>query len=92
VLLGAGSDAVRTLDDLVTRNRSALEQILADADATAEVLERRLPELNETLALLGPTLTQTAKAGNSGPWIDSIVHGIGLLQLASVIEDQGVER
>lgn len=89
-LLGSGSDAVQTLDGLVTRNRSELEQILAAADVTTDVLRQRLPELNQSLALLGPTLAQAGTSGDSGPWIDSLVYGIGVVQFASIIDDLGV--
>lgn len=86
-LLGTGSDAVQQLDAMVTRNRDSLDGLLRDAHVAGEVLAEHLPDLNGTLALLGPSLEQAGLAGESGPWLDAIVYGISVAQLNSIIDE-----
>ena len=75
------------LDRLVTDNRRTLETMLADFDVNAETLQRRLPELNELLAFVGPAVDGLARSTRTGPWIDSIVAGNGLAQVPDIIEE-----
>lgn len=86
-ILGNGSEAVAQLDRLVTANRASLETMLADFDITAETLQRRLPELNELLTSIGPAVNGLARSTRTGPWIDSIVSGNGLVQVPELIEE-----
>jgi phospholipid/cholesterol/gamma-HCH transport system substrate-binding protein len=85
-VLGSGSQAVAELDRLVTANRDSLDTLLADFDVTADTLRARLPELNELLAYAGPAVQGLDEATRSGPWLDSIVTGTGLVQVPSLIE------
>lgn len=85
-VLGSGSQAVAELDRLVTANRQSLDTLLADFDVTAETLRARLPELNELLAYAGPAVQGLGEATRSGPWLDSIVTGTGLVQVPDLIE------
>ena len=88
-VLGSGSQAVTELDRLVTANRESLDTLLADFDVTADTLRARLPELNELLAYLGPAAEGLDEATRSGPWLDSIVTGTGLVQVPDLIESAG---
>jgi phospholipid/cholesterol/gamma-HCH transport system substrate-binding protein len=85
-VLGSGSQAVAELDRLVATNRESLDTLLADFDLTADTLRERLPELNELLAYVGPAVQGLAEATRSGPWLDSIVAGTGLVQVPDLIE------
>ncbi len=85
-VLGSGSVAVAELDRLVTANRESLDVLLADFDVTADTLRARLPELNELLAFAGPAVEGLGEATRSGPWLDSIVTGTGLVQVPELIE------
>lgn len=88
-LFGAGSEVTQDLDRLIKANRASLDAILADLDDTTNVLQNRLPELNQTLAYLGPTIDGLAASTESGPWIDTVVTGLGLLQLTDLVESLG---
>lgn len=85
-ILGSGSQAVSELDRLVSANRASLDSMLADFDVTADTLRARLPELNELLAYAGPAMQGLAESTRSGPWLDSIVSGMGLVQAPDLIE------
>ena len=86
-VLGSGSEAVAELDRLVAANRQSLDTLLADFDLTADTLRARLPELNELLAYVGPAVQGLGEATRSGPWLDSIVSGTGLVQVPDLIEN-----
>ena len=86
-VLGSGSAAVAELDRLVAANRQSLDTMLADFDLTADTLRRRLPELNELLAYVGPAVQGLGEATRSGPWLDSIITGTGLVQVPDLIEN-----
>ncbi|HSP04869.1 MAG TPA: MlaD family protein [Acidimicrobiales bacterium] len=88
-VLGSGSQAVSELDRLITANRESLDTLLADFDITADTLRARLPELNELLAYVGPAVQGLDEATRSGPWLDSIVSGTGLVQVPDLIESGG---
>jgi phospholipid/cholesterol/gamma-HCH transport system substrate-binding protein len=75
--LGEGSEAVRSLSLLIARNRAALDAILDDLEPTLEVVDRNLPQLNSSLAVLGPAFLGQARAGTHGPWQDIYVAAIG---------------
>lgn len=85
-LLGSGSDAVAELDRLISTNRAALDAILGDLHATTTRLEPRLPELNETLAVLGPALGGLESSTLNGPWLDAVVTGLGIVQVTELLD------
>ncbi len=84
ILLGSGSEAATTLAGLVERNREELATILDDLDATGDVIDGRIPELNTALATAGPTVGALADIGKTGPWLDVVLTGLSVLQLRNV--------
>lgn len=84
ILLGSGSAAAQTLAGLIERNRDELDTILAGLDATTDVLDQRIPELNEALATAGPTVGQLASIGKTGPWVDVVLTGLSVVQLRNI--------
>ncbi len=85
-LLGSGSDVAEELDRLVATNRESLDRILANNDATLDVVRGRLPELNQALAFLAPAVGGLESTTQSGPWIDALITGTGLVQLTDILE------
>lgn len=85
-LLGSGSDAVTELDRLISTNRASLDAILSDLHTTTTRLEPRLPELNETLAVLGPALDGLESSTLSGPWLDVLVTGLSIVQVTEILD------
>lgn len=85
-LLGSGSTAFTELDRLITTNRESLDAILADLVTTTSRLEPRLPELNETLAVLGPALNAFESITVNGPWVDTVITGLSVVQLTEVLD------
>lgn len=85
-LLGSGSDAARELDRLIRQNRESLDAILADLHTTLDATNPNLDELNATLAGLGPALAGAESMTLNGPWLDIVGTGLGLVQLADLIE------
>jgi phospholipid/cholesterol/gamma-HCH transport system substrate-binding protein len=53
-LLGSGSDAVNRLAALIEDKRARIDSILGDFHSTLGVVQRQLPNINATLADLGP--------------------------------------
>lgn len=84
ILLGSGSAAATTLAGLVERNRDELATILDDLDATTDVIDGRIPELNTALATAGPTVGALADIGKTGPWLDVVLTGLSVVQLRNV--------
>lgn len=85
LLLGSGSEAARTLADLVERNRDDLATILRDLDATTDVVADGLPELNTALATAGPTVGALADIGRTGPWVDVVLTGLSAVQVRNAM-------
>ena len=85
-LLGSGSDVVRELDGLISRNQQTLDTILTNLHTTTQGLEPSIPALNETLATLGPALAGLETATTTGEWVDVIVTGLSVLQIADLLE------
>ena len=75
--LGAGSDAVRSLSNLIDANRVELDAILDDLHPTLAVVDRNLPDLNRALAYAGPGFYAQSLAGTHGPWLDIYVAALG---------------
>lgn len=88
-LLGSGSEAARQLDRLIRENRQSLDAILGDLHTTLQATDRSLPELNATLAGLGPALQATESWTLAGPWLDVVGTGAGLVQLADILRALG---
>lgn len=87
-VLGDGSEAVRTLDALVARNRDELDSILGTLDDTLDVVGDRQSELAGVLATASPTVGSFAEAGRSGPWVDVILSGLSVIQLRNILLEQ----
>lgn len=87
-VLGDGSEAVRTLDALVRRNRDELDSILTTLDETLDVVGDRQSELAGVLATASPTVGAFAESGRSGPWIDVILSGLSAIQLRNILLEQ----
>lgn len=85
-LLGSGSTAVAELDRLIATNQASLEAILSDLTTTTSRLEPRLPELNETLAVLGPALDAFESVTLQGPWLDAVVTGLSVAQTTEILD------
>lgn len=84
-LLGSGSEAATVLADLVETSRDDLDTILDDLDATTQVLDRRLPELNIGLAGAGATVGALADIGRTGSWLEVVFTGLSVIQLRNVL-------
>ena len=69
-LLGRGDDRVRALTRFLDEHGEALELLAADVHRVVEVVGQSRPEVNEALALLGPTFERLAATRGSGPWIE----------------------
>ncbi|MBA2282086.1 MAG: MCE family protein [Actinomycetota bacterium] len=85
-LLGAGADVVVTLADLVEQHRSSLEAILDDLHETLAVTDANLPQLNRTLALLGPTFGGVETVTQQGAWLDAVASGLPAADLLTIIQ------
>ncbi|WP_436794710.1 MCE family protein [Actinospongicola halichondriae] len=85
LLLGSGSEAATTLADLIERNRDELDTILAGLDATTDVLDGRVAEVDETLAAAGPTVGALADIGKTGSWVDVVLTGLSFVQLRNIM-------
>lgn len=86
VLLGAGNDTVVALADLVEGHRASLEAILDDLHATLQVTDAHLPDLNRTLALVGPTFAAVGTTAQQGAWLDAVASGLPAADLISLLE------
>ena len=75
--LGEGSDAVRSLSELIAQNEEQLGRILDDVHLVAERVEAHMPEINRALAIAGPAFYNQALAGSHGPWLDIYVAALG---------------
>lgn len=76
-LLGRGDDRVRALTAFLDEHGEALELLAADVHRVVEVVEASTPEVNEALALLGPTFERLAAVRGDGPWIEFVSPSFG---------------
>ena len=76
-LLGRGDDRVRALTAFLADHGQALEALAADVHRVVEVVDAARPEVNEALALLGPTFERLAAARGDGPWIEFVSPSFG---------------
>jgi len=85
-LLGSGARVVVTLSNVITEHRAQLQAILDDLHATLQVTDAHLPQLDQTLAFLGPTFAGVATAGHHGPWLDAVADTIPGVDLLGIIQ------
>lgn len=76
-LLGRGDDRVRALTAFLDEHGEALETLAADVHRVVEVVEQATPQVNEALALLGPTFERLAAARGDGPWVEFVSPSFG---------------
>lgn len=76
-LLGQGDDRVRALTAFLDEHGEALELLAADVHRVVEVVEASTPEVNEALALLGPTFERLAAVRGEGPWVEFVSPSFG---------------
>ncbi len=88
-LLGSGAAVVMTLSNVITQHRAQLQTILDDLHATLAVTDANLPELNQTLAFVGPTFAGVAATTHHGPWLDAVADNIPGLDLLNLIKSLG---
>jgi phospholipid/cholesterol/gamma-HCH transport system substrate-binding protein len=86
LLLGAGSDVVVTLSDLVAEHRASLETVLDDLHATFAVTDSHLPDLDRLLALVGPTFGGVETISQQGAWLDAVASGLPAADLLGLID------
>jgi phospholipid/cholesterol/gamma-HCH transport system substrate-binding protein len=84
-LLGAGSQVVSTLSMVITDHRAQLSAIIDDLHATLAVTDAHLPELNRTLAFVGPTFAGFSKITQQGAWLEAVVDGLPAVDLINLI-------
>ena len=88
-LLGSGAQVVVTLSNLITEHRTQLQAILDDLHATLAVTDAHLPQLDQTLAFLGPTFAGVAAATHHGPWIDAVSDNLPGADLLGILQGLG---
>jgi phospholipid/cholesterol/gamma-HCH transport system substrate-binding protein len=73
-ILGDGAAAVESLANLIREHRATIQQISDDLHVTLQAADDSIPQLNEGLALFGPTFEGLGAVTRSGPWIDFVVY------------------
>ncbi len=76
-LLGRGDDRVRALTAFLEDHGETLEALAADVHRVVETVEAARPQVNEALALLGPTFERLAATRGDGPWIEFVSPSFG---------------
>ncbi|ROO88234.1 phospholipid/cholesterol/gamma-HCH transport system substrate-binding protein [Actinocorallia herbida] len=79
LLLGSGSDTVKSLDTLIEGQQKDLISVIGDLNKTTGAIDPRMKDLNTALAWAGPALTAFSNSGNTGNWVDTIFTQIGQL-------------
>ncbi|MEW9548496.1 MlaD family protein [Nonomuraea sp. NPDC050783] len=95
VLLGDGSDLVRSTTRLIGEHERSLVQVLDDNAAITTRLSGSNQRFNALLAWAGPTFTGLSTMGGQGPWLEAIATGLGPINpevLAAVARDRKDER
>ncbi|MFI7704725.1 MlaD family protein [Nonomuraea sp. NPDC049480] len=95
VLLGDGSDLVRSTTRLINEHERSLVQVLDDNAAITTRLEGGNEQLNSLLAWAGPTFTGLSTMGGQGPWLEAIATGLGPIDpevLTAIAKDRRNER
>jgi phospholipid/cholesterol/gamma-HCH transport system substrate-binding protein len=75
--LGAGSDAVTELSQIIGDHEVQLDRILSTLHPTLDVVSANQDNVNTMLAWLGPGLYDQALAGRHGPWADLFIRSLG---------------
>ncbi len=75
--LGAGSDAVVRLSNLIQQHEVQLDNILSTLHPTLDVVAANQQHIDAALAWLGPGFYQQSLAGSHGPWLDIFVDALG---------------
>jgi phospholipid/cholesterol/gamma-HCH transport system substrate-binding protein len=95
VLLGDGSDLVRSTTRLIDEHERSLIQVLDDNVAITSRLDAGNEQLNSLLAWAGPTFTGLSTMGGQGPWLEAIATGLGPINpevLAAIAKDRKDDR
>ena len=69
-LFGEGHRTVQRLTTFLEDHGDALEAVSEDVHQVITTVEGLAPEINQSLALLGPAFERLAAARGEGPWID----------------------
>jgi len=75
--LGAGSDAVLQLSNLIAQHQVQLDQILSTLHPALDVVSADQSHIDNALAWLGPGFYQQSLAGSHGPWLDVYINSLG---------------
>jgi len=75
--LGAGSDAVTELSQIIGDHEAQLDRILSTLHPTLDVVAANQQNVDAMLAWLGPGLYDQALAGRHGPWADLFIRSLG---------------
>jgi phospholipid/cholesterol/gamma-HCH transport system substrate-binding protein len=75
--LGAGSDAVVQLSNLIGQHEAQLDRILSTLHPTLDVVAADQSHIDNALAWLGPGFFQQSLAGTHGPWLDIYIDSLG---------------
>lgn len=78
--IGQGNRTVRTLSNVISRNRKQLDTLLDNLHLLTTRLAPNMDALNTDFSLLGPTFQQVANLRGNGPWIEGVLTGLGPLQ------------
>ncbi|POM25040.1 mce related protein [Actinomadura rubteroloni] len=78
--IGSGSRTVRTLSNVIDRNRRQIDQLLDNLHLLTTRLAPNMDALNTDFSLLGPTFQQIANLKGNGAWIEGLLTGLGPLQ------------
>ena len=88
-LLGSGAQVVVTLSNVIGGHRAQLQAILDDLHATLAVTDAHLPQLDQSLAFLGPTFAGVATVTHHGPWLDAVTDSLPGVDLIGIIQGAG---
>jgi phospholipid/cholesterol/gamma-HCH transport system substrate-binding protein len=88
-LFGSGAAVVTTLSNLITGHRTQLQAILDDLHATLAVTDAHLPQLDQSLAFLGPTFARVSTISHHGPWLDAVADSIPGADLLGILQGLG---
>ncbi|GGT56952.1 MCE family protein [Actinomadura citrea] len=83
--IGQGSETVRTLSNVISRNQKELDTLLDNLHLLTTRLAPNMDALNTDFSLLGPTFQQVANLKGNGQYIEGLLTGLGPLQPAGPI-------
>ena len=76
-LFGEGHQTVQRLTAFLEDHGDALQAVADDVHQVITTVEQLAPEINRSLALLGPAFERLAAARGEGPWIDFTAPSFG---------------